>query len=100
MNKKYARSVNFITLLHPASCYSRPWPHRLVFAVSAFILFTATAADIPFWGQANPPTNRVAAATTPAAVPAGTDFRCVTSGVSGGIPLNTFKAGGMCIFFR
>jgi len=74
MNKKYARSLKFITSFHPTSCGFRSWQHRLVFAVSAFILFTATA-DIPFWGQVNPPTNRMATVSAPYAIPAGTDFR-------------------------
>ena len=98
MNKKYARSVKSITLLHPASCCFRPWRHRLVFAVSAFILFTAKAADIPFWGQANPPTNRTATVSAPYAIPAGTDFRVWSLFFTDPIALWTGKVGFTVLF--
>ena len=97
MNKKYDRSVNFMTLLRPASCFFGSWRHRLMFAVSAFILFSATAEDIPFWGQANPPTNRAATVSAPYAIPDGTDFSVWSLFFTDPIALRTGKAGFMVI---
>ena len=67
--------------------------------VTAMAALAAHAVDdIPFWGQANPPTNRTTSASACYVLPAGTDFRVKTVACSTAIPFSTGRPGAIIVF--